>query len=176
MLNKFNWVFFLVLVVLISAFTFPVVLQKANQPTHLFYLGRSKDANQIFYDLNFMADGQLDTVQPIKAYWVKFAEDGRQEPLTTIQNSFAYGLDFEMKSNGDFEFNFVSYPSRKLLLKRDNNGVYKVYMNSTLDTVILEAIYVKIDGGTFWVPNVTSVSVYGKFLSNALAFEEHIIP
>ena len=147
------------------------------QDAHLFTLGRSKDFNVILYDLQLDANGNLNQNEPIKGYWIKLAEDGHAEELTYIQKSMAYGLVFEYVNPTNAQFSFVSYPQRKLILQKGRDGKFYVHMKSTDQSdVILTRIFVTIDGGTFWIPNVTLVSIYGIKTDNLTKFEEHIIP
>src|SRR5438477_12797965 len=58
----------------------------------LFVIERSTNANVVHYDANVKPDGQLDPRQPISAYWVMAAEDGRREELSVFERSRAYGF------------------------------------------------------------------------------------
>ena len=65
-----------------------------NPFSALFKIERSKDNNQIFYDVNITNTGELDNKNPIKIYWRRNTEGGIIKPLTWIQQKYAYGLDF----------------------------------------------------------------------------------
>ena len=57
----------------------------------LFKIERSRDADEVYYEVNTLADGTLDTDNSIRIYRVKHTENGQTELLTKIQKSLAYG-------------------------------------------------------------------------------------
>lgn len=128
----------------------------------LFKIGRSKDANEIFYKLKTTPDGTLDLEEPIKIYWIKNTKNGRTEPLTKIQQHFAYGLKFLEIAPEKAEFQFVSYSKRTLKLRKNNSGNFGVFTVLDGVEVELERVFIQIDGGTFWFPKITRVEVHAK--------------
>ena len=50
----------------------------------LFVIEKSTNANVVHYDARIMPDGELDPRQPVEAYWVMAAEDGRKENLSSV--------------------------------------------------------------------------------------------
>ncbi len=130
----------------------------------LFYVQRTINENTIVYTLNEDAEGNLNEKEPIKAYWIKYSQGGKVDQLTYIQKNFAYGvttkeIDKEKKS---FSFSFVSYHKKQFyLLKSLVDNKYHVYSNINDKFTILNNICVKIEGGTFWVPNVKYAEVKG---------------
>lgn len=128
----------------------------------LFYVQRTINANTIVYTLNQDAEGNLNEKEPIKAYWIKYTQGGKEDPLTYVQKNYAYGvkstlLDKESKS---YSFQFVSYHKKQFyLIKSPADNKYHVYGYVNDKLTILNKILVKIDGGTFWVPNVKHVEV-----------------
>jgi len=69
----------------------PAAAQAKTQP--LFIIERSKNANVVHYDARLDADGRLDPKEPVVAYWIMLAEDGRRENLNWIEKRKAYGFD-----------------------------------------------------------------------------------
>ena len=57
----------------------PAAAQIKTSP--LFIIERSKNANVVHYDARLTADGKLDPKEPVIAYWVLLAKDGRREKL-----------------------------------------------------------------------------------------------
>src|SRR4030043_353480 len=66
-------------------------VQKKPQPS-LFIIERSKNANVVHYDARLTADGKLDPKEPVIAYWILLAEDGRRKGLSWIEKKMAYGF------------------------------------------------------------------------------------
>lgn len=134
----------------------------ANKSYHLFKIERSKDANEILYDVNLDSQSNLDLDNPISIYWIKKTENGIKAPLTWIQKNYAYGIDYLSKSKDQAEFQFVSYNKRQFQIKRDNNGNFKVYTLSRKRNVIVKRIFIQIDGGTFWFPKISRVELHAQ--------------
>ena len=127
----------------------------------LFYVQRTPNANTIVYDLNLNTDGKLNMEQPVKVYWLKYAEKGQKEELNYIQRKFAYGLNTKALNNGGYDIRFVSYKKFPLTLMKGGDGKYHIFASVAQKQVILSRIFVKIEGGTFWIPNVVYVEVKG---------------
>lgn len=128
----------------------------------LFYVQRTINANTIVYTLNQDKDGNLNEKEPIKVYWIKYAQGGKIDPLTYIQRNYAYGVKSKLidKDKESYLLEFVSYNKKQFyLLKSKTDSKYHVwgYINNKL--TILTNILVKIEGGTFWIPNVKYVEV-----------------
>lgn len=131
----------------------------------LFYVQRTINENTIVYTLNEDSKGNLDEKEPIKAYWIKYAQGGKVDPLTYIQKNFAYGVNAKVidKEKKSFSFSFVSYHKKQFyLMKSTVDNKYHVYGYINDKLTILNNIYVKIEGGTFWVPNVKYAEVKAK--------------
>lgn len=128
----------------------------------LFKIGRSKDANEIYYEVKTTANGSLDLKEPIKIYWIKYTKNNAIEPLTIVQQKFAYGLKFLETTQESAEFQFVSYSKRTLTLRKNNDGNYGVFTEVEGKEVELERVFIQIDGGTFWFPKITRVEVHAK--------------
>lgn len=128
----------------------------------LFKIGRSKDANEIFYEVKTTPNGALDVQEPIKIYWIKYSDNNAIEPLTKIQQHFAYGLKFLEVTPEKAAFQFVSYSKRTLILKKNNAGKFAVFTEVEGKNVELERVFIQIDGGTFWFPKISRVEVHAK--------------
>lgn len=127
----------------------------------LFYVQRTPNANTIVYDLNLNSDGKLNTEQPVKAYWLRYADKGQKEELNYIQRKFAYGLNSKALNNGSYDIRFVSYKKFPLTLMKGGDGKYHIFASIAQKQVILNRIFVKIEGGSFWIPNVLYVEIKG---------------
>jgi hypothetical protein len=160
----------LLLVVATMSFKSSVNFKEITFPTPevgnmLFYVQRTINENTIIYALNEDAEGNLNEKEPIKAYWIKYAQGGKIDPLTYIQKTFAYGVSAKVVDNEkkSFSFSFVSYHKKEFYLAKspvDNKYHVYGYFNNKIN--ILKNICVKIEGGTFWVPNVKYAEVKGK--------------
>jgi hypothetical protein len=155
--------------------SFKGVEDKICERQELFVIERSKDSNIIRYEVNLDCKGDLLADKPFTIYWEKTDSD-KKSPLTWVQNTFAYGIDFTDLNSSTATFHFVSYEEREFLLQKDRNGSYKVYVKYKNRQVFLESIYIQFDGGSFWSPNIPFVELKVFDPNNELSLVEVIKP
>lgn len=136
--------------------------KEENSKTTLFKIGRSKDANEIYYTVKTTSDGNLDLKNPISIHWLKFTKNGAVEPLTNIQNKFAYGVEFLSISPDKANFQFVSYSKRTFSLHKTKAGNFSVFTITNGAEVEVERIFIQIEGGTFWLPKIPKVELHAR--------------
>ena len=140
--------------------SFPVPKTGLKQ---LFYLQRTTNSNTIICDINLDAKGQLIKDNPVHVYWIRYDEGGEKKELSYIQETFAYGMKHEPLANGVFKLHFVSYKKQVFYLKRSpKDNQYKVYFLLNNKEFVLQKLFVKIEGGTFWLPNVIYMELIGR--------------
>lgn len=155
--------FYLSLIVFFAVFTsnaqdkFPVPQGNKNQ---LFYLQRTTNTNTIVYELNYN-NTVLNADEPVHVYWIRYTEQGQKEELNFIQKKFAYGLKSTLIAKDKYRLNFVSYKKFPMFLIKGANNKYNVFATINQKQVILNRIFVKINGGSFWTPNVEYIEVKG---------------
>jgi hypothetical protein len=148
-----------ILITVILLFSFTDGTKKETPiNNYLFKIDRSKDANIVMYNLNLNDSGHLNSNKPITIYWIKNSKKGNIEPLTWIQKKYAYGLKYTAITEDFATFKFVSYDKLTFTLKKVEEK-FNVYTKFDDRLVKLNRIYVQIDGGTFWIPNVTEVKI-----------------
>ncbi|MGZ4060307.1 MAG: DUF4833 domain-containing protein, partial [Bacteroidia bacterium] len=94
-----------------------------------------------------------------------YATDGKTEPLNYIQMKYAYGIDIQMVDSlkKAYCFNFVSYKKKKIyLLKSPTDNQYEAYCIINNKLIVLDRIFIKIDGGSFWTPKIKYIEVSGR--------------
>jgi len=123
----------------------------------LFYLQRDPNVNTIICQLNLDSEGKLDQKAPVNVFWIRYAEGGKRTELNFIQRKFAYGITSKQISADKHELKFVSYGKYPMYLMKGKDNKYHVFSKVANRQAILNSIYVHIDGGTFWVPNVVYV-------------------
>jgi len=149
--------FFCILSVVAQPANFPV---PPASPNHLFYLQRTPNTNTIICDLNLI-NGHPDPDNPVHVYWIRYQENGQKAELNYIQRKFAYGMKSRKLGENNYELNFVSYKKYKMQLKTGNDGKYHVFSKINQREIILTRLYLAINGGTFWSPNVEYLQVSG---------------
>ena len=138
--------------------TFPVPPRGGE---HLFYLQRTPNANTIMYELNYK-NGALDAEEPIKVFWIRYTEQRQKQDLSFIQRKFAYGLKSKDLGNGKYELHFVSYKKMPLYLERSPvDKMYHVYATIGSKYMRINRIFIYINGGSMFSPNIEYVEVKG---------------
>lgn len=128
----------------------------------LFYLQRDPNTNTIIYELNLKEDGKVDPEKPVNIYWVRYADKGQKEDLSYVQRKFAYGLQTKALGNDEYELRFVSHKKLPLYLKRSPaDKKYHVYIDANDKKIMLDRVFVRIEGGSYWLPNVKYVELKG---------------
>lgn len=155
-----------------SPLKFPV--PKANQ-SRLFYLQRDPNTNTIIYEVNVNSNGDLNRENPVKIYWLRYQENGQKEDLSYIQRKFAYGLQTKEIGNNEYELRLVSYKKFPLYLRKSEvDNKYHVYAFINSKKMQLDRVFVRIEGGTFWIPNVKYVEMKGANPTNGSQMVERI--
>lgn len=139
--------------------TFPV---PSGNPNQLFYMQRTSNINTIVCELNLNSKGQPDEEAPVHVFWIRYNEGGGHKELNYIQRVFAYGIKSQPAGNGTYNLHFVSFKKRSFVLMlspKDNK--YHVYATINQRQALLNRIFIKTDGGTFWSPNVVYMEMKG---------------
>ncbi|TCD01812.1 DUF4833 domain-containing protein [Pedobacter psychroterrae] len=141
-----------------SPLKFPIPKGISNQ---LFYLQRDPNTNTFICELNVDKNGDVDRKEPVLIYWVRYNIDGKKADLSYVQRKFAYGIQTKELGKDHFELRFVSHKELALYLVKDNNNKFHVYTTVNKKKMRLERIFVRIEGGSFWLPNVKYVELRG---------------
>ena len=133
-----------------------------NIDNMLFYIQRDPNTNTAIYAINYQENGKINKNNPIKSYWIRYAEKGVKKDFTYIQRKFAYGIESKTLNDEEFELQFVSYKKLPLTLKKlDSDQKYHVFVNVNQKKIQVEKIFIRIEGGSFWLPNVKYAEVTG---------------
>jgi hypothetical protein len=129
----------------------------------LFYIQRSTNINALIYDVNIEKEtGKPDEDEPIHAYWLRYASGkGDTEDLNYIQRKFAYGVISKPLGNDKYDIRFVSYKKFPLTLMKATDGKYHIFATVAQKLMIVQKIFIQIEGGSFWLPNVIFVEMKG---------------
>ena len=139
--------------------TFPV---PNGNPNQLFYLQRTTNTNTIVCELNIDSKGKLNEESPVHVFWIRYTEGSIHKELSYIQRVFAYGIKSQSLGNGSYKLHFVSYKKQPLtLMASPKDNKYHVYATINQKQALLSRIFIKVDGGTFWSPNVVYMEMKG---------------
>jgi len=156
-----------------SPLKFPVPKGISNQ---LFYLQRDPNLNTLIYELNLNKDGDVNEDQPVLAYWIRYDENQAKKDLSYVQRKFAYGVDTKKLGKDQYELRFVSHKKLPLYLSKSaDDKKYHVYVTINNKKLLLDRIFVRIEGGSFWIPNVKYVELRGINQTNGAVVTERLI-
>jgi Domain of unknown function (DUF4833) len=144
---------------------------RAEGLTTLFQIERSKNTNEIHYAAQVGKDGALDTKEPVSAFWVMKAEDGRREGLNFMERKMAYGFDIK-PSGAEWDLKLVAAPDRTIKLT-SVGGRWRAQTTLNGKPAYLKRIFIQTkEGGV--VPTVVSVDLFGDDVASGKAVQEHV--
>jgi hypothetical protein len=127
---------------------------------NLFKIIRSRDSNEVIYDINLTPAGSLNISNPINIYWINKTENGSTEPLTRIQKKYAYGLKFMNVSDEKADFEFVSFLDRLFLIRKTDDNIYKVFTYTDDKKIEVSSLFILFKGSS-WIPTILKVELHG---------------
>jgi hypothetical protein len=138
----------------------------------LFFIQRSKNANEVHYDARVAKSGQLDEDEPVVGYWINKAEGGGRSSLTFLEKA-AYGYDVEPASGGTYALSLEAFEDRPLTLRKDAKGAWRVAMKVAGKDAYLQKLYVATDESGF-VPSVLHVDVFAVGTADGKPLQERL--
>jgi Domain of unknown function (DUF4833) len=136
---------------------FPV---PGGNPNQLFYIQHSPNANTYVYELN-LKNGQPDSSKPVHVFEIHYADKSQKTELSSIQWKFAYGISSKRISTDHYEIRFLSHKDYVLHLIKNADDKFYLYALINQKPAILSHVYLQINGGTFWSPNIEYVRLFG---------------
>jgi hypothetical protein len=85
----------------------------------LFTIEKSSNANRVQYEARVTADGHIDPRQPVVAYWIMAAENGRRQELNLLERAKAYGFTVRRDGLDSYRLLVVSHPKKEIHVFRD---------------------------------------------------------
>jgi Domain of unknown function (DUF4833) len=80
----------------------------------LFTIEKSSNANRVQYEARVTADGHLDPKQPVVAYWIMAAENGRRQELNILERAKAYGFTLHRDGPDSYRLWVVSHREKEI--------------------------------------------------------------
>ena len=145
-------------------------------PGLLFYIQRDPNTNTICYELNVDKNGNFEAEDPVHVFWIRYPEGGMRKELNFIQRKFAYGINVKANSNGSYDLRSVAYSKLPLHLRKDAHNKYHVYTDINKKECVLSRVFIRIDGGSFWSPNVLFIELKGTDVVSGKTMVQRIKP
>lgn len=141
-----------------------------DEPSQLFYVQRSPNANTVIYAAKLDAQG---APQDVEAFWRKFNIDGSKQPLNFIERMMAYGVRVQNRKT-PITFTIAALPERKLTLTQDAQHHPQALMQIGTHTVKVAYVYLQVvEGGL--MPDVPSLDIFGTDIASGKAVHEHLV-
>jgi hypothetical protein len=129
----------------------------------------------VHYDARLTSDGKLDPKEPVSAYWIMRAEDGRREELNWMEKEKGYGFDIKPDSSvNGYKMTLMAVPQEQITVKKAGNAIRaEVAINGR--PAVLEKIYINASDGLTG-PKVHYIMLYGKDLKTGEKRSQKSVP
>lgn len=139
----------------------------------LFIIQRNKNANEVHYDVQVGADGELAR-DPVVAYWIMKAEGGGREDLTYMEKKMAYGFEVSPPgSGGDRELKLVAWEDRKVYLTKAGDRWRARTKIDGKDAFLTRLFIQSEEGGA--TPKVLWIDLFGEAVDGGKEVREHVV-
>ena len=140
-----------------SKLHFPEPPRNSN---HLFYIQQSNNTNTVMYEANLRSDKKLDQESPMNVYWIRYAEHGQREDLSTLQWQLAYGYKHHSSTSANtYEISLNAFKKRQIWVTyQDNKPVAMMHING--HKVLLQKVFVQLANNAF-IPKVKYIELFG---------------
>jgi hypothetical protein len=153
----------------------PAAAAERKSSRALFIIERNKNANVVHYDANLGPDGGLNPAEPVIAYWLLLAEDGRRKKLNWLERKKAYGVRIKPapEFNG-YTLTLAAAPWLPLSVKKVGADVRAEAAINDRPAVI-EKMFIQ-SRERMMGPKVEYITLFGKDLETGEACSEKILP
>jgi hypothetical protein len=146
----------------------------AAAPQKLFFIQRSKNADEAHYDAMVNADGTLDAKNPVDGYFYNKGADGSWTRADfTVFQKLAYGWDTEPSTNGSYALKLRAFKERPMWVVKVN-GKWRVQTTVAGKQAYMTKLYVATDESGL-MPKVLYVDVFGEDAGSGAALTEHLV-
>lgn len=140
----------------------------------LFFIQRSKNADEVHYDARVLSDGSLDPKDPVDCYWLNKGTDGGKRASITFFQKMAYGYDTEPTGkDGSYVLKLRAFKDRPTWIVKAN-GRWRVQTKIAGKDAFMDRLYVATDESGA-LPKVLYVDVYGEEMTSGAPVTEHIV-
>ncbi len=140
----------------------------------VFYLQRSDNTNTIVYAVNRLADGTVDTADPVAVYWRWYEAGGDKRELSFLQRSLAFGVQLTPAQDrpGDYVARLNAYPNIPVLIHHTEDGKVQALMTISGKPAQLVCVYVTWRQPIILVPQVLYLDFFGRTLEDGQTIVE----
>ena len=140
----------------------------------LFYIQRNHNKNTVLYDINYLADGSINSHDPMHVFWLRYDDSGEAKELNYMQDALVYGYHAESINHESYSFRFVASKEKQFYIAKMPSGRYRTLTKINGEMSILSNIYVYAeDFGVF--PIIKSVEFFGKTMDGLNTVYEKVL-
>ncbi len=135
----------------------------------LFYIQRSMNTNTIIYELNISEKGILNAEEPIKYYYINYANHSEIEPVSDIQKRLAYGIKIKLtnKEKPSYTFSFNSIKNREFyLMSSVKDKKFHVFCTINKEVTILNNVFITMENNFVGFPSIYKIELFGTNVAN----------
>jgi len=159
---------------LLLLFAAPAIPPSGDAYVPLFVIERSTNANVVHYDAWVTKSGALNAQEPVVAYWIMLAGNGRREDLNVVEKSRSYGFTITKDASGDFyRMSLVAQRGKELRVSIAG-GVPRAEMRIGNCNAYLQKVY--ISTGKIDIFHVNYMEFFGIDTTTAEKCHERITP
>lgn len=144
------------------------------QPTELFRIERSKNANVVVYEAEAGAKTALAKKNPISASWILLAKDGRRASLSFFEKMLAYGFEVDVADDAQTAaLRLKALKGRALKVLNQGGQLVAIGKIGGVDAVLRRVFVTTDERGA--VPEVISIELFGVDPATGAACTEKIV-
>ena len=138
----------------------------------LFIVERTTNGNVVHYDARLDANGQLDSREPVGAYWTIGSERGKRQDLSFLERRRAWGFDIMKKSEGRYIMTVVSQKTIQIEVYQEGGRV-RAETSIAGGRAYLRKIFVNIEGPLLF-PKVNYIDLFGSDVASGMERYERL--
>lgn len=143
----------------------------------IFIIERSTDAKVIHYDAKIGSDGAIDPKEPVIAYWVMVAENGRRQGFNALEKSLAYGLTIHRSKDRSTSINRAAKCEQLLVLEStrlpQQGRIFRSWCPSSIRTTLRNE---RCRGQVIWGKTIKVRSKAGKRIDRPDSWPIFLVP
>lgn len=148
---------------LLLSFIISKTLTASITPAKLFFIQRSKNSNEVHYELQHEPDCSVKKSEPVRGYWQELEKGPNIVSDITVFEQPAYGVS-DQKVEGEWVyFKMKAIPERDFkakVIKKDGTCLVEAFTTINKEPSVLKKIYIFAVEG-FIRPKVKYIDLFG---------------
>lgn len=148
-----------------------------DEPNLLGYIQLSFSRDTVVYVGHTDGNGGFDPDEPVEIFWRRFSDNGHRDSLNFLERNVLFGVSLDPVDGGSdaYRGHFVIYPSRKGILRVNENGRPEAITEIGGRKARLIYAYVDVDISGL-IPRFNHADIFGLDLKSGKVIHERIRP